>query len=222
MANHQVKILETEHLTHNVKRFVLQKPPGYEFKPGQATDLSLFKKGWESELRPFTFTSLPEEEVLELTIKIYDDHEGVTHHLGMARPGDALQISDPWGAIEYRGEGVFIAGGAGITPFISIFRSLAKDHQLGGNRLFFSNKTQKDIIHREEFEKMLHQNFVNIITQETTAEFINARIDKQFLKEHIDNYSQHFYVCGPDLFTITLVNALEELGASPEVLIFEK
>jgi predicted ferric reductase len=36
--------------------------------------------------------------------------------------GDELIIRDVWGAIEYKGEGVFIAGGAGVTPFIAILR----------------------------------------------------------------------------------------------------
>ena len=40
------------------------------------------------------------------------------------KPGDDLIIRDVWGAISYKGEGVFIAGGAGVTPFISIFRDL--------------------------------------------------------------------------------------------------
>jgi predicted ferric reductase len=44
--------------------------------------------------------------------------------------GDELIIRDVWGAIEYKGEGVFIAGGAGVTPFIAILRQLQADDKL--------------------------------------------------------------------------------------------
>jgi predicted ferric reductase len=60
---------------------------------------------------------------LEFTIKIYDSHKQVTKELAKLKHGDELIIRDVWGAIEYKGE-VFIAGGAGVTPFIAIFRKL--------------------------------------------------------------------------------------------------
>jgi predicted ferric reductase len=64
--------------------------------------------------RPFTFTSL-NDDYLEFIIKIYDSNDGVTRELGELKQGDELLIHDVWGAIEYKGEGVFIAGGAGVT-----------------------------------------------------------------------------------------------------------
>ncbi|MEO8414268.1 MAG: flavodoxin reductase, partial [Ginsengibacter sp.] len=76
------------------------------------------------EKRPFTFTSLNENPYLEFTIKRYEDHHGITDKMHQLMPGDELIISDVWGAIEYKGPGYFIAGGAGITPFISILRQL--------------------------------------------------------------------------------------------------
>ena len=76
------------------------------------------------EKRPFTFTSLPGDDHLEFTIKCYTDHDGVTNQLGQLKAGDELLLHDIWGAIHYTNEGTFIAGGAGITPFIAIFRQL--------------------------------------------------------------------------------------------------
>jgi ferredoxin-NADP reductase len=119
---HIVKILKTEYVTHNVKRFTLSKPDSYKFKPGQATDIVINLPEWKEERRPFTFTSLNEWDHLEFTIKIYSDHNGVTNKLGTLLAGDELILHDIWGAIHYKGEGIFIAGGAGVTPFIAIFR----------------------------------------------------------------------------------------------------
>lgn len=49
---------------------------------------------------------------------------GVTNELLSLKAGDNLIVNDIFGAIHYKGEGTFIAGGAGVTPFISIFRDL--------------------------------------------------------------------------------------------------
>ena len=56
-----VRILNIQQVTHDVKCFRLEKPDGYHFSPGQATDVSINKSGLEEELRPFTFTSLNQE-----------------------------------------------------------------------------------------------------------------------------------------------------------------
>ena len=80
-------------------------------------------------------------------------------------------LHDIWGAINYKGEGIFIAGGAGVTPFIAIFRQLQKDEKLRNNKLIFSNRTTKDIILKDEFEKMLGENFINTITEEKTEKY---------------------------------------------------
>ncbi len=119
--------------------------------------MAINKKGWEKKKRPFTFTNLPNENHLEFTIKTYPSHEGVTNQLLSLKSGDELLIGDAWGTIHYKDEGVFIAGGAGVTPFISIFRSLMTKNALGNSKLLFANKTEKDVINREEFEKILDE-----------------------------------------------------------------
>lgn len=222
MADYQVKVIEVKNVTHNVHSFTVEKPEGFSFNPGQATDLSILKDNWKDEKRPFTFTSIPENPSLEFTIKSYTDHDGVTNQLTQVKPGDIFEISDAWGAIEYKGEGVFLAGGAGVTPFISIFRALYLAGKIGSSRLFFSNKTTADIILKEEFEEMLGYNFFNIISSEQVDGYAHGRITKDFLQKHIEDFSQPFYVCGPDAFTASILEALQELGAKPDTLVFEK
>ena len=217
-----VTITEIIPRTHNVKTFRVTKPEGFEFIPGQAVDLSLNEEGWKGNKHPFTFTCLPDDDYLEFTIKLYDNPNGLTNRLKTIEPGAEFEISSAWGAIEYKGEGVFIAGGAGVTPFISIFRYLKKKGKVGGNMLLFSNKTEKDIILKEEFEEILGANFINAITSQAGTKYYDKRIDKSFLEHNIKDFSQHFYVCGPDEFTKSILDALQELGADADALIFEK
>ena len=216
-----VKILKTEPVTHDVKRFVVERPPGYSFLPGQATMVSLDRPGWKDETRPFTFTSLNEDRSLEFTIKSYEEHDGVTRALHKLKPGDGIMIRETFGTISYRGPGVFIAGGAGITPFIAILRRLKKDGRIEGNRLIFSNKTAKDIILENELKEMLGSNLVLTLTRESREGYENRRVDRAFLQEKVKDFHQHFYVCGPQAFVEGVSDALEELGAKPDSIVFE-
>lgn len=222
MENHVVKILSVQNITHDVKQFTIQKPENYNFIPGQATDVAINTPQLKNEKRPFTFTSLNDYKDLQFTIKIYESHDGVTKELDKLSQGDELIIHDVWGAIQYQGEGVFIAGGAGITPFIAIFRKLQAENKIGNNTLIFTNKTEKDIILKNEFEEMLGDNFITVLTDKKDSSHETGRIDISFLKEHISNFQQKFYVCGPPEFMNAVKDALTKLGASNDSVVFEK
>lgn len=222
MTKQIVKILSTEQVTHDVKRFTVERPAGYDFIPGQANDVSINLPDWKDELRPFTFTGLNTREHLEFTIKIYPDHHGVTEQLGKLKAGDELILHGVFGTIQYRGEGTFIAGGAGITPFIAIFRQLSKDNKLDNNRLIFSNKTSKDIILKDELEAMFEENFVNTLTEEKTSRYDTRRINKDYLSEKISDFSQYFYICGPDPMVEDVQKWLTGLGADTDKIVREE
>lgn len=217
-----VEITNIENLTHDVKCFRCAKPAGYRFHPGQATEVSINKTGWEGEKRPFTFTSLNSDPYLEFIIKIYSDHSGVTNELNALRSGDELIVRDVWGAIEYKGPGCFIAGGAGITPFVAILRQLRNENRLEGNKLFFSNKTEKDIILQAEFSAMLGTAAVYVISDGESKAYYNGHLDERFLKDFVEDFGENFYLCGPPKMVEAMQNILLRLGASPDTVVFEK
>ena len=164
MEPHFVKIKSIENLTHDVLKIVTEKPVDLNFTPGQAAEISINKNAWREEKRPFTFTCLPEDNYLEFSIKTYPSHKGVTNELLQLKENDELILHDVFGAIAYKGEGVFIAGGAGVTPFISIFRFLRSKNMVADNKLLFANKKKIDIILKQEFENLLGKNFINILS----------------------------------------------------------
>jgi ferredoxin-NADP reductase len=219
---HVIRIQSIIPRTHDVRSYRCDKPADYHFTPGQATEVSINKEEWKEEKRPFTFTSLNEDPYLEFTIKSYHDHEGVTNQLGQLQVGDELIVRDIWGAIEYKGPGYFIAGGAGITPFIAILRELFKNGEMEGNHLFFSNKTDSDIILEEEFKTMLGKNAIHVITDQENTQHYKGFIDESFLKENIKDLHKKFYVCGPPKMVEAMKEQLNHLGASSEAIVFEK
>jgi ferredoxin-NADP reductase len=217
-----VKLLAAETVTHDVKSFRVEKPEGYVFIPGQATEVSVNRPDWKEEKRPFTFTSLPDAPYLEFTIKRYPDHQGVTDQLHQLTAGDELILRDVWGAIEYKGPGYFIAGGAGITPFLAILRNQHAKGELAGSTLWFSNKTAADIIHEAELTAMLGKDVSFILTREEKAGYPKTYIDKAFLEQHITDRSKQFYICGPDAMVTGLAETLTTLGIKADAVVFEK
>lgn len=220
-----VKILNIWKVTHNVRRYELERPLGYRYEPGQATDLSLDEPGWRDRKHPFTFTSLPDAPTLEFTIKSYfaTGGDGMTERLFSYEPGQSLVLRDSWGTITYKGPGTFIAGGAGVTPFIAILRDLDRQGKLAGHKLIASNRTARDIILRDEFEAMPGLSTLWTVTGDADAKGVqHARINAAFLREHITDFSQNFYLCGPDDMVKELREVLAGFGAKAEAVTWEK
>ena len=219
---HKTQILLTQRVTHDVKRFICSRPPDFTFEAGEAVELAIVKDGWEDETRPFTFTSMPTDEVLEFTIKKYVDHHGVTEQIHTLKAGHQLQFSDSFGAIKYKGEGVFIAGGAGITPFLSILRTQDQKNNNQKNSLIFANKSPEDTVLEKELELLTGGRFIRVYSDKSPENQSCERIDKEFLASHIDNFDQSFYVCGPPGFTDDITEYLEDLGANPDSITLEE
>ena len=222
MKKHIVKIYRTFYVTPDVKCFRLEKPRGYSFEPGQATEVAVNKPGWQEKKRPFTFTSLPEDDYLEFTIKIYPSHRGVTNELHHTSIYDKLIVHDVFGAIKYQGEGVFIAGGAGITPFLAIFRQLQTTGRISGNSLIFGNKRIADIIGRDELLEMLGNRFISVLSEEKADGNEHGLITKKLLEKYITDFNQHFYVCGPEIMMKTVLDHLANLGVDDKNIVQEE
>jgi ferredoxin-NADP reductase len=221
MTDHILTIRSITAVTHNVRRIVADKPAGYDFHPGQATTIALEKTGWRDEQRPFSFTSLPHERMLEWTIKIYHSHDGVTDRMDDLTIGDRLRISDAFGAITDHGPGTFIAGGAGITPFLAILRHQAQTRTIGGSRLLFSNKQQRDVICQGELVRYLGEDAVFTLTQERAPFFEHGRIDEDFLEHHVRDWDAPFYLCGPPAMASDLQAVLERKDVAAGELVLE-
>jgi propane monooxygenase reductase subunit len=217
-----VRITDTIPVTHNVRHYRVERPPNYGFSPGQATEVSIDRDGWQDKKRPFTFTCLPDAETLEFTIKSYFDHTGVTNELWSLGAGDRLILRDVWGTIQYKGPGTFIAGGAGVTPFIAILRHLNASGKIAGHRLVVSNRTEKDIILREEFEAMDGLEVLWTLTDDPRSRLLQERIDADFIRRHVANLNQNFYLCGPDPMVKDLRDTLEAAGADVGNVTWEK
>lgn len=210
-------------VTHDTNHYVFSRPDDLNFEPGQAVEIAIQKEGWKDEGRPFTFTSMPSDTDIEFVIKSYPDHDGVTEQLAKLEPGAQVSLEGPFGAIQDQdqGPGVFLAAGAGVTPFIPILKKRDQDGKLEGCTLLFSNKTAKDIILRDQFEAMQGLRNVFVVTDESSDDLHDEKLDKAFLEKEISSFDQNFYICGPGGFVDAMRDALKELGAKDDRIVTE-
>ena len=215
---HEAKIKDKKWLTHDVIQFTIEKPENFSYSAGQAIEATLNDPKFKDDWSPFTLTSLNRDEYLQFTIKIYSDHKGMTLALAKLNVGESFIITDPWDSFKNKGPGVFIAGGTGVTPFIALLRQMNVDGNVKGSTLIFSNKTGKDIFLYDEFKRILGEKFINVLTREKKEPYLYGRINKEFLKNHIFNFNQPFYLCGPDNFADDIMKYLKELGAADDLV----
>lgn len=219
--DHTVEILHTRFVTHDVKQFVMTRPVGMKFEPGQGVEIEVPGEKWEGETRPFTPTSDPAEPVLELTIKEYPEKEGVTRELHRLPIGHTLRMSEAFGTITYQGPGLFVAGGAGITPFLSIVRTL-DGAELDECSLLFSNKTPADVICEKELRHLFGDRCHLICTEKSAAGYDDRRIDRAMLEEKVgSDLDRHFYVCGPPGLVDDVTSMLGDIGVASDAIVTE-
>lgn len=215
METYSVKVQEIISETHDTKTFQTTRPRSFEFNPGQYCLIWLDKF---SRPRPFTIASTPEKDYLEFTIKKIGEFTTAMFKL---KKGDSLKITSPRDSklsIKKPASDriVFIAGGSGITPFYPTLKSLAEKAEL---TLFYSNRTDKDIIFSEQLRQLAKNNdSLNIrffVTKQKDSAYENKRIDKDDLKS-VKSEDTQWYVCGPPSMTKAIHDSLLEIGVSEE------
>ncbi len=215
------KIKSIEHLTHDVLHISLEKPAGLTYISGQAVDISLNKPEWKDKKNCFTFTSLPEDDDIEFVIKTYPEHHGVTNELLSAKRGDEVLLYDPFGDIHFKGNGIFIAGGAGITPFIPILKHLKKENKVNGNKLIFANKAKEDIILEDHFRSLLGENFINVLSGEDLEGYEHGYISAELIQKQKSDDLKYYYLCGPKPMMDAVEGHLKALGIAEEFVVKE-
>lgn len=220
MAYH-LALTQIAPVTHDCYHLVFERPEGFAFTPGQGVELSLLKDGWSGKGRPFTPITLPDEPSLEFLIKSYPSHHGVTEQIAKMTPGDEVKMKGPFGAISDQGPGVFIAGGAGVTPMIAVLRKRLRDHgTLSGSTLVLANKTEADIIWRDKFNAMPGLRSVFVV-DEAGASVPQQRVDRAFLRQ-FTGADHRYYLCGPPPMMTAVRAALHDLGVEKTSIIEEK
>ncbi len=143
--------------------FRFTKPPGFVFKPGQAVTLFLTDPPADanSKQRIFSLVSAPFEAELAIATRMREG-SAFKRALGSLPPGAKLELKGPRGVMtlheERRRAAVFIAGGIGITPFMSMLRQAAHDRLEQRLFLICSNRRPEDTPFLAELRALVREN----------------------------------------------------------------
>lgn len=224
MVQYITTVKEIINETHDVKTFRLTRPANFEFNPGQ---FSLFKlntnKSYNREDHPFTMSSSPlEKNHVDFTIKEMTDF---TNDLFKLKTGDEIIIEEPQRTtLEFlekdKQDIVFIAGGSGITPFISSLRFAIQKNMKNNFLLLYANRTLEDIIYKKELNNIQKNNgnikIIHVLSSETKPHnYESGYIDKEKIEKHVKNKKNTtFYLCGPPPMMNSMLKILSELKVS--------
>src|SRR5215472_16141561 len=207
----QPKLLGKDEIAGGTVAFHFEKPPGFDFIPGQSADLTLFnppETDSEGNTRTFSIASAPFEEKLMFATRIRDT--AFKRSMMQVPLGTRVKIDSATGSFTLHKNAakpaVFLTGGIGITPFLSILRQADHDRLPQQLYLFNSNRRPEDAPFLETLQSMekSNPNFHLICTMTQMPESRmswageKGQIDKEMLERHLANLQGPiYYVAGP-------------------------
>jgi len=216
MEQYTGKLIEIRKETDTVKTFVFELDRKMKFLPGQFVFLYAFIEGMDIK-RAYSIASSPSDPNLELTIELVEKGRLTTYLFNNVKVGDTFKIEGPNGKFVFSddlSEIVLIAGGSGVTPMRSIIRYILSKGLDTKVKLFYSAKTESNIIYCDELKKF-SKSGVDIVVTLTRQEWEGpvGRIDIGLVKEHIfklDNKT--YFLCGPVQMVMDMSKGLKEEG----------
>lgn len=194
---------------------------GLSFRPGQFAWLSLGTSPFRAREHPFSFSgSAAEAATLRFTIKELGDF---TRTIKDVRPGQIAYVDGPHGVFttDYHARApgfVFIAGGIGIAPCMSMLRTLADRADSRPVRLIYGNRRWEDVVFREEIEQLrpkLQLDVVHVL-QEPPADWtgLHGILSEPILRAAIPEsaWRATFFLCGPKPMIDSAERTLHQLG----------
>ncbi|HZQ71283.1 MAG TPA: FAD-dependent oxidoreductase [Burkholderiales bacterium] len=223
-----VRLRRQEELAHGTSAFYFEKPEGFAFDAGQNAMFTLVdppETDAQGPSRPFTIASAPHEPELMIATRMRDT--AFKRVLKAAQPGLRMEIDGPAGVMvlheEIERPAVFLAGGIGITPFLSMARHAAKKALPHRIVLFYSNRRPEDAAFLDEL-RVLEKANPNYRLVATMAEAGKSAlpwdgetgfIRRDMLERHLpDLLRPVYYFAGPPGMAMAMQSMLQEIGVS--------
>lgn len=215
-------IEDIKNITPKIKQFRIRHNHfNYHFKPGQWIDLFIDRPG--KNIGGYTIISNPKDiEWIELAIR-ESSHHPVTQYLHHeAKIGDQIAITEGQGKFYLKDEWInkpkiFIAGGIGLTPLLSMIRS-SDNRQL--SQLYYSVSEEDEIMFREELSDIAYFT----VTKKHSPNWKGGteRLCIERLGENLKDSNSQYFLCGPRPMIDSLSSELKDFGIKTENIHYEK
>ncbi len=233
METFRTKLLQKQEVAEGTMAFRFEKPGGFEFRAGQFVDLTLIdppETDAGGSTRTFTLASAPYED--ELMVATRMRHTSSFKRVLAALPlGAELTLEGPMGSFTLHANAskaaVFLAGGIGITPFLSIATQAARDRLPHHIHLFYLNHRPEDAPFLEtlmELEKVNpHFRLIATMTDMDQSNITwsgeTGFIDAAMMHRHVETPQGAIYsIAGPPKMVEAMRKMLIEAGVDPDDL----
>jgi propane monooxygenase reductase subunit len=225
-----------EELTHDIRRLRLRlrEPDRLTFHPGQYMDIAI--PGADGEHRSFSMANTPSEpDALEFMIKLYPGghFSGLLANGHGLKVGDRLDVKGPYGVFTLRDSSprrlVFIGGGAGMAPIVSLLRSLAESGSTRPATFYYGARTRSDLFHLDELagltEALPDLTFVAALSEPAPGEDWHGEVG--LITDVVDRLEGDLtdvdaYLCGPPPMVDAAIALLERRGTAEAHIYFDK
>lgn len=198
------------------------------FKQGQHLTLKTLVNG-EEVRRSYSICSAPFEGELRIAIKRVQDGVFSSWAHRELRPGHTIEVMEPSGSFhvplapELARHHVAFAAGSGITPILSILKTLLAEEPHSRATLIYGNRSSSSVLFKEELENLKDRyldrfNLIFVLSREhQDIDLFNGRIDRskcdQLLEHWIDPADIDFaYLCGPQSMMLDVSDSLQAHG----------
>jgi ring-1,2-phenylacetyl-CoA epoxidase subunit PaaE len=234
-------ISETQDCVSLIFDITTELQSAYNFVSGQYLTLKTKINGEELR-RSYSLSSAPHENSWRVAVKQVENGLFSIYANSKLQVGDALDVMTPTGSFQVhlneknKKSYILFAAGSGITPILSIIKSVLKFEENSNVTLFFGNKNFNSIIYREELEALKNEymerfTLIHILSRESLGNQIQkGRIDaakcetliKAFLgseKMHLNNCE--VYICGPEQMILAVKQSMSNFGIPENQIHFE-
>ncbi|SFQ07157.1 hypothetical protein SAMN05421854_108363 [Amycolatopsis rubida] len=217
----EVRIAEVRRETPSAVTLVLEdaeRPGSFDFRPGQFFTLVTSIDG-RPVRRAYSASSAPGAARLDITVKQVEGGLFSTHVHRNLRAGDRLSVRGPSGAFHAdpaaAHEVVMVAAGSGVTPMMSIIRTLLAAPAAGRIALLYSNRSEQEVLFADELLRLEKKNpdrlsVTHVLTQERGR--LDAAGVRSWFAELGQSEDARYYVCGPEALMDTVQGVLTGLG----------
>jgi ferredoxin-NADP reductase len=211
MSTQATTFERSEQVAEGTMAFHFAKPSGFQFRAGQAMDITLVdppETDAEGNTRGFSIVSAPGESDLTIATRMRDT--AFKRSLFLLKAGTAVQIDGPFGSLTLHKNtekpAVFLAGGIGITPFISILRDAAIKQLPHRLFLFYANRRPEDAPFLDELRSLHQKNhhFLAVPTMSHMQDSLRSwagetgHITANMLSRYVESLrGPVFYIAGP-------------------------